>query len=527
MWQTVTTKLILRNFEENYEIETTKTCIEQIAIKSFHNDVLLIINDAETIDYVPYNFYNNSRIIYDFLYDYNLTYGHYYFNHIIFAKDSRTLIERFIRYRTSALYHSIYTPKGRFILYVKDWSNIENVIRFLWNNYIINVMIVHNLTIYSTYPYWEKSMCGLHVLYKSIGSCDNVVNITWETYPKNLNNCKMSAIIFGTHIQMPYLDNDNVHDEKTGVLIQPLRLLTSRYKLSVNYIIPNDSMQTRWVESSNVTYDDLYNGEYDLQVCFPFQLFENAERYEISDIMFIEKKVWIVPKPKQLNKLWMIGRLFNWNLWLLWFITFLIITFAYWIMLIIKMKGNNVNYQLAFITVYRISLGIGAPNLPHNTSTRLLMMAYILYSFHVVFYFQGKLSSVLTSPNYEEPINNYERLARSNLKIAFYYHFNLNTLKYSFNRYAKILAKKSFLHSNISYNPPDLVLRNDIYASTAFAHNSNITDAHKTQVSTKTICSTCNNFSKLHLFCSWYSSRIRFYFLYNLLFLVEKVIHCY
>lgn len=467
------------------EINTIKECLGNLVVQSAENMPIFMFYDNDMANYIPE--ITLPQLKYNCFENVNCSENYYYSNHVLLTENVRGASRIFEKYRTSNFYNFKFTPKGKFFIFSKEWTFLDETVKYFWNNSIINLVFVNATEVFTTYPYWNETNCGETLYYKRLGNCRSNIELHWERFPNNLKNCTLNAALFGKHIRMPYLDDTNLHSKRTGIFIEPLRLLISKYHLKINYIIPDDDKQLKkTLEGSKAFLKEMYGCVYDLLIVEPFRLARTAIHYEASEIIFFETNVWITPSPKQLSKITVLFSLFQLRLWLLWLFTLITVAVLIW---------GITKYELieSFSIVCSISIGISVPRLPK--SGKCLLLFYLIYSLHVTYFFQGKLSSVLTKPNYEQPINSFERLAYSNLHIVFYYELNMQTLQNSYNPFASLLLNKSLLYEANSYNPAELVFRNENYSSTAFAHYSDISEAHKQKVQWGNV--VINNYFKI------------------------------
>lgn len=463
-------------------IELIRKCIESIMWKSFDDTPILYICDDQMGDYIPIlNDWRQLTYNFNVINEWNESY--YYVNHVIMGKTYRSIREMYDKYLNTSLYNKKYTGKGRAIIYTldNDEDNLELTIKHFWSNYFSNLLLINDTGgIHYVNPYWKETFCGSIVSYKYQGTCnrvDDIDKVIWETYPRNLTNCTLNAITFGLHIKMPYLDDTNLESSTTGILNQPIRSLIKRYNLRVNYIVANEHDQNTYPQiGTPYLLKELYDSKiYDLIVVEPFRLPHTNYYYESSQIIFFERKVWISPRPRQLSKITVLTRLFEINLWICWLIVLILVTILTWFIMRTKFIDT-------FMQIYSIAIGTSILLIPVTYSAKLLIMFYMIYAFHIIYFFQGQLSSLLTSPAYELPINSFERLAKSNLTIVFYYKLNRDTFRNSLNSYVQSMNNRTILLYTDTYDPAEYVLTHDNYTSSAFAHNSNITEAHKKQV---------------------------------------------
>lgn len=462
-------------FPLHRENDSIRECFAQLSERSFNNGgpILYIVDEysEEKIAFTPV-----PRLIFNFHENINW-YHYYYLNHIVIAENLDVAVQKVEAYKNTSLYNAKFTPKGRFLIFTDSLDGLEETFKYLWSVYLINVLIVHRSDIFTSYPFWKQNKCTQSVTVKKIGTCQHF-QLRFEQYPRYLRNCTLKAAILGKHIKLPFVDDDTVFDEHPGILIEPLRLLTTKYGLNVDYVIQNEHAQDTYpVEGTRFFSKQMYEGEMDLIVPEPFRLSPTYTVYESSNIVFFETKSWITRKPRKLSNVTVIVSLFTYPVW----VTVLLVMLG--MMLVTKMMMTRQESELivVWLLVYGVTLGISISKIPKLGFFRFVLVFYFIYAFHVIYFFQGKLSSVLTSPNYEPAITNLEELADSNLTIIFLYDINRKLLHDSSHPAAGRLFNKSILRRGV-FNPAELVLGNSSVAISAFSHDIDITKAYRQQV---------------------------------------------
>lgn len=129
----------------------------------------------------------------------------------------------------------------------------------------------------------------------------------------------------------------------------------------------------------------------------------------------------------------------------------------------------------------RICVGNGVP-IPQIDSIRILLLAYVLFSLHVNYIFQGLYSSILTVPQYEQKITNVEELVlRSNLKLMINSN-NVNRLQTIDERLLDKIKQKMIVYDQMLGHRSNYVKLNGDRAVTGFRYRYDVTESHKKYV---------------------------------------------
>lgn len=464
----------------NFEGVAMRACVRRLAEKAaFRNGPVMYVFDDATRDWLPST--EDVFLLFDFKETPAAIDRYYYFNHVFVVDQLAAAVEKIEIYRNSALYNRKFTPKGKFLIFTNSIEQITETFRYFWDKSIINLVVVHDFGVYFSYPFWKQNDCGNLVDVNFMGNCCDV-NFVFEKYPRRLDGCTMKVLTLGKHIHMPYIQEENLFDEHPGVLVEPFRLITEKYGLNVQFIVPSDQIQDAFPDKSATMFEkDMYERKFDLLAPEPFRLLDTSLVFESSDVVFFEGNLWIVPKPQKLSNVIIIMSLFTLRVWIIVFCVLITASITFWLMS--KQKHETIIMIESILIVYRMTLSISIAKIPRSQLLRLLLLLYLIYAMHVNYFFQGKLSSVLTSPNYEPPVTSLDELAESGLYLIFYYEINMETLGISLHPAASELYSKSIMY-NGSLNRPEIVYYNRNYSTNAFVHDLNVTDALRTQVRT-------------------------------------------
>lgn len=134
----------------------------------------------------------------------------------------------------------------------------------------------------------------------------------------------------------------------------------------------------------------------------------------MSDIIFYDDYMWVVPKPPLIAKVKYISTVFTTETWLILLIIIVFTTVLYNFGIKYERRHkHNMSLIKAFLNLLSTTASISAHFAPRSTFTRLIFISYALYSILVTSYFSGKLRSVLTNPPHEHGVSTMKELADS------------------------------------------------------------------------------------------------------------------
>lgn len=200
---------------------------------------------------------------------------------------------------------------------------------------------------------------------------------------------------------------------------------------------------------------------------------------QISDIIFYDYVVWIVPKPQKLSNIKIIASVFETSCWMVIFAVLTTLIPIWYLLVQQQTISSEMNFSRCALDIVSITLGFGITNI----TNRLFLIVLLLYSFHINYFFQGQLASILTSPIYEAKISTMEQLIDSRLHIVINDAINKESvLKDAQHPLSKRLYNRlEVLPSKSSYNLTR-ILGDKSFSNMAiksFLSDINITDAHR------------------------------------------------
>lgn len=389
-------------------------------------------------------------------------------NYVILTKDAVELNAILLKLKASSVWQGYNNNRNKFLV-ITDNSTPKEVYTVLWLHEINSAIILTNkLQIYSDYPYFIANNCGNEPHPKLLDNCANVDNVI---LPKisNFNGCVIKAMYDVIYRKMPY--NGNPNSSKPGLYIQPLKEIGK--KLNITFVFEKQPPKPSLEYADNLTTHEseriLYSREQDMFIALTNRIIHYYEHFELSDIVHQEPQIWVLPKPKRINNMEILFMTFKPIAWGIIIAIFLCVAF-FWCT-IAKIIDGNIwkNTTRSLMAIFAITFNSSLHILPKSHSLNVLFLIYVIYCFHVNFYFQGSLSSLLIKPLYEDRITTEEELANSNVIPIINKHKTIYLLEQQ-NTIATKLALKSRPHNGqIPENIVDYVYKNDNITTTSFS----------------------------------------------------------
>lgn len=437
-------------------------CLMKVINKSFaETDTLILLTKRTTIR----NFRaKNPILIYDFD-EFHLDFLHIR-TYIIFLNEYADLVTTFRE--------GFFDKDGKFIIHLPELTHLKDLHRYLTQYYVYNTYIIAN----NTDVYNIHSVYGI----KEIGACSSNLTLKFESFPQTFTNNTLTAALFDKHLPLPYIGDPS--SKFPGILIKPLQLLNEKYGIQLNYEVASIEREESFIRRGIVdVVDDLNDGTLDIIVFEPYRYDVSYKLVTVSDIVFYNPHIWLVPKPNKMPNFKVLISIFNLITWLTIFVIFILMVSIWYIYAKYRNDKFYDSYVKCFLDIYVLNLSMSITRIPHSIKLKLLIIIYILYAFHLSAFFQGKLSSVLTLPIYDSRISTLEQLADSNLKILVVYH-KLSTIKNINTNVALKMASKSepLEEKYISINRPEYVMKRRDIALSSLVGDLNLTDTYKTKV---------------------------------------------
>lgn len=476
-------KLLMFNFIANVSVLQ----INNDNSKKLQNELEVIIKkiflEDDCLVYVYKNSYGellphpnrNSRFLCNYETENGFTNQLFCYNYVIYATDdefNRTLntITR------STVWNHISSPRGKFVYVAVGLCSKQNVFELFWSKQIINTIVIETgnpqLNSFTCHMFSEENRCGETVRPKLLGNVDE--NIL-RTQADTLKNCNFVVELYNDNYPYPYVDTST--RKLTGTILNVLHLFEEKFRVNLSLRPLPDEMQVDLLKSVPITIKHLQTDEANAVAAVAFrQSFINFQNVvEFTNIVFYDTRIWIVPKAKKVSNVQTFKNLFSDTVWLLHLFTVCFTLLIFYFVSVVK-KDNNRGFFETFVVLFGVTLGTGGAGTPNSGVLKTIFLFYLVYVFHVNYFFQGKLNSVLTVPQYEKKINSVEELLRSDLEI-FLPNSVKEKLKTSTNPSASFIYERSVSVSDTKNKRHCVVLRNRSVASNILA--SSIPDSEK------------------------------------------------
>lgn len=464
----ITAVVTMKNIQDGNELVLT------IINKIFRIDEsLVILYEERAKPYLPrklHNAYIIRNINKDMLT--TNTKMEYNYNYLLFLKCS-TLLHFTDILKSSTMWNNLVSMRGKYLLFVLNECNKTEIFSMLWQNYIINAVIVernNNLTwkMYVYEPFSEESRCGKIIIPKPLAANETIYS--FPKYHTFLKHCDVAAWLIDKELPELYfiLKNNDV-----GPLMRPLIYLRELYQANISY----DSMEmyvqnNLFNKTKHLLLKALYEKQYDYIIASAYRYSETIAGLELSKIVFNDESIWYVPAPQKTPQIKLLLYIFSLELWLVIVITTLIaITFWFGFCKIKRIKNHNI------LGLFGIMVGV-ATSSPKLHILRFYLIFYFVFSQHVAYFFQCELSSKLTIPQYEKSINTIEDMMDSEITIIaapirrYFYNESLNPL-------GKRMYYRSIDQIGLFKSKMNLLLDNHTIAHHGFRNVMQYTDAYK------------------------------------------------
>lgn len=248
---------------------------------------------------------------------------------------------------------------------------------------ITQVIIVNKENLYISNPYWKENKCGKLVSKYFNQNCYD--DIQFFEQPKTFPGCDLKAGILNKMFELPLIGKDP-YSKTPGVFIHPIRFFQEFLQLKVNYsfedfkgeyvlrgetLIQEARINERHIDLLHATYNEQYYYVFDL-----------------TDIFYIDEYLWAMNKRPNKNPLMVLFSIFRWGTWFCIFIVFIVMTLIWKEFRNFMNSPKHSNCLKSFQEVFPMSIGVVIKYIPNTIPNRVLMMAYIIYSFYTVNYFQ-------------------------------------------------------------------------------------------------------------------------------------------
>lgn len=407
-------------------------CMPKI-LRNLYNDIeslLIVINDDKN------GLINDYETPY-YLINFEKRYSHIFSvpKHLMFsAKTSRAFFEMFDKFVSSSLWDNSNAPRSKYVIFLETPnSNVTEIFVYLNKYKIVLVQIYENVNETLWKRYNKNNFCKAEYVIKYLDCGSEMSKINWlEVPPNGIKHCNFSvAYASQSFTKIFWIYNDNTR----GIILKPFELFAAKYKVNVEYYLLSSKEQYNFQIGSEMWRGNEMLNKDALAVS-PLRSIYQTYMLDQSDIISRDDFIWLIPPPREKSKFHVIVSVYKWQVWMgLCFITILT-ALTFWV---IVRPDNTLSNSIIHIVM--ISFGTtGLSRMPKSKRLRLLVMFYIVYSFQTSNFFQCNLSGILTSPSYEERIEDVAQLSRTQLQPIVFADGAVSLMRKSSNPYIKQMS---------------------------------------------------------------------------------------
>lgn len=376
-------------------------CITEIVTKLYKNHNLMIISEDITNE--------NPKIVLD---PFKETFGNVkdHFDKVIDATNDTDFVSKMNQFRSNNFWRPTFTPRRRFLIFIKELIDIHYVFDYLKSLFIINVMVVHFESNATFTIYKPKSYCNQTLLSNQTFDCNDLSELMEFEFEKSqiiLEGCSLHMLLMTDELHYNYADYS---DEVIGVLVKPVLFLIKKHNWQLNFFRPSHPVQRNY---SLGRYKDL-NGS-DMVIASIYRIVDHYTPFELSDTVLFDDYVWLLPKSPPASNFKILIKIYQPTVWILFFVVIIISLILQWLFA----KETNTNYKVieTFWNIFQVSLSLPVYKFEKINNYRLYHVLYVIYAFHFTFMYQGKLTSSLSTVDTSNEITNIDKLMASNLKL--------------------------------------------------------------------------------------------------------------
>lgn len=367
-------------------------------------------------------------------------------NYLILSENEEVLLKKLKYIMKKPFWDPSRSPRGKYLLILKTIYRREILFETLWSLDITNLFIfnIKKNLVFTWDPFSEENNCGTKFKIKFVRNCLETTNLSFISDRISFPRCNISASVISRIVGFPFIKKTS--SSYSGLFVLPLRTITEKLKMDLNiYEAPIDQ-QNAYLLNQSILFVDIENKIYDVFIANSWRHSEINDPLEKTNIFFTDDQFWIVPKPGRMNSFKVIISVFTLNTWILIFAVVFVVSFSWW--LLSSVLNRSYEITTIFLIQFSASVGVSVNTLPRENVFRILFLFYAVYAFHTCYYFQGKLSSILTKPYDEKGINTFEDLLESDL-VPLLVSSNIELLK----EYDDAFTRK-FLHKVRPLNIP-------------------------------------------------------------------------
>lgn len=380
-------------------------CVQKEIAFLFKPEDTLTVYLEQNHDMFGLNKINNPRWIFNIINNHK---SHFSYNYIIFSRNAKTLLETFQKLINSTQWHLSHSPRGRFLLLIQNSGNEDEILKYFWNNNIYNVIlgaqsnISKEMLLFYANPYNDENSCGKFIRRKTISRCGE---ISFEK-PLNLSSCELKVGVLFNMVPFTEIPFTN----KRSMWIEPFKIMTEKLEWKVTYF-PFDKYESKDYfqhGSYNTTIRYVNEGMRDVFVAAMSKYLVYYEYFDPTEAFFYDIQVWVVQKPHFRSNIKILLSLFKAEIWIGILVSAVLSSALFWVT-----TGNDYIWELMQCLVMNCGISVAA----NYRKLRLFYTTLIFCSMLISYFFQARLSSVLTAPIEKRGIRTVEELIDSNFDI--------------------------------------------------------------------------------------------------------------
>lgn len=309
---------------------------------------------------------------------------------------------------------STWNPSAIFFIVAQNKTEIFEAAA----KYYIQKIIVIDLSDKSTYTYSYTCEEHLKILY--MGSWENGTDFNIFSKKSTDWYCYTLRILAMPVAPYIYFDNNKNLD---GLEIRSLQTIQQKMGFKIKFI---DGKYKTWgLRLPNGTYTDMFQklqtNEADAVMGMWPNNYTHFWDFDASKPYLQDALVWLVPKAQILPHWKRLAIIFPENIWLILFITVLLVpilwTIAAKFLSAFELKSFQ-NLQTSLFKSISIILVVTLPKYPKTACLRILFIIWVCTSLILVTIYQSRLLAILILPQYEDQMAEVKEILNSGIKFG-------------------------------------------------------------------------------------------------------------
>jgi hypothetical protein len=395
---------------------------------------------------------------------------------------TRDLIREIRKQLTALKNLAEWNPRANFVVVVEqchlfsvnDSDSVDDILTELWNWKIVNAIVLipaqicqfqnngnnsHKkskgkasvkmpiplLEVFAWFPYNLPSLCCQLKKATLINtwildgegreSFLNEVPLFAKNIPGDLRGCRIRVSAFA---YSPFFNQDMNNEKQQDALIfndgLEFRLLKTIIKatdISVEFhpIPVGGDLWGRPLKNGSWSgiLGQVLSGNSEVAICGLYYVCHLSNGFECSMPYIFDETLWYVPCPKPFPHWTSLSRIFNFSLWLVFILSYVIYTCLIWLSVkLSNVKGNiehsyisYISISKCFLNLWAVILGVSVyDKIPEKTIIRATFLLWIMYSLALNSVYQTFLTTFLIDPGFEHETSTLEELLQSGMELG-------------------------------------------------------------------------------------------------------------